>query len=142
MAQPLRLIHKEDPKLPIIRDVGELLDGFVIPPTDILIVMYEPEKDDNGVVQTKGGIYLPVGKQTNVSEYKIQGKVGLVMKLGEMAFTDDDKIKWHNFRPALHDWVVVNIGDSFSFDLPGDRRARLVHESQVKMIAPDHSVVW
>jgi hypothetical protein len=140
MAQPLRLIHKEDPKVPIIRDVGELLDGFVIPPTDVLIVMYEPEKD--GEVKTAGGLLLPQGARTNLSEYKFQGKVGLVMKLGEMAFKDDDTHKWHNFRPVLHEWVVINVGDSFSFDLPGDRRARLVHESQVKMIAPDHSVVW
>src|SRR5580692_7286821 len=128
MAQPLAIVHTEDPALPIIRETGHLLEDVVIPPTDLLLVMYEPDKE-KGDKRTRGGIILPEGDRHSISEGKHQGKAGLVMKLGAMAFKDDDTHKWHDFRPKLHDWVVINVGDSFSYDMTGARRVRQVHES-------------
>lgn len=144
MPQPLRVVHDTDPKQDILDDVGDLLNGWHIPPTAVLLVMYERGKQKGGGdVRLASGIIIPKGApHGSLDEDKWQGKVGLVLKVGSVAFTDDEQHKWHDFKPVVGDWVVIGVGDTFSFDLPGDRRARLVDESNVRLIVPGPDLVW
>lgn len=142
MPQPLRVVHTTDPRQEILDDVRPILKDWHIPPTSVLLVMYERGKTKGGDVMTKGGIIVPEVQHGSLKEDKWQGKVGLVVKVGAVAFTNTDTYDWHDFAPKEGDWVVVNVGDTFSFDLPGDRRARLVDEQNVRLVVPSPDLVW
>ncbi|HWG71257.1 MAG TPA: hypothetical protein VN692_17705 [Steroidobacteraceae bacterium] len=138
MAQPLRVLHDRDPREDIREDVGAVTDTIDPLGAGVLIVMYERGKG-KGEAKTAGGIILA---NKTLDEDKYQGKAGLVMKLGPIAFTDDASHQWGDRVPRVGDWVMVNVGDSFAFDLPGDRRARIVEDVNVKAILRHPDMVW
>lgn len=145
MPAPLRVVHKTDPKQDILDDVGHLIPSFNPICDQVLLVMYERGKQKNGdLAKTEGGIYLPNGTTGALAEDKWQGKVGLVVAMGPIAFTEDDNHKWGKVVPKIGDWVMISIGDSYSFDLPGDRRARQVSDASVKLILKSEALqaVW
>lgn len=160
MAQPLQLLHDVDPKQEIVRDSAELLGSFHIRPYDVLLVMYQRELI-SGDKRLRSGIFLPDNGQGTMREDSYQGKVGLVMKVGASAFTDEPdtvdeetgkvivgKHTWKGFLPKVGDWVVVNVGDTFGFELPklpwlpSGRKVRIVDENLVRAIVPEPDVVW
>jgi len=138
MAQPLRVLHDRDPREDIREDVGAVTDTIDPLGAGVLIVMYERGKG-KGEAKTAGGIILA---NKTLDEDKYQGKAGLVMKLGPIAFTDDASHQWGDRVPRVGDWVMVNVGDSFAFDLPGDRRACIVEDVNVKAILRHPDMVW
>lgn len=147
MAQPLQLLHDVDPKQEIISDSAELLASFQIRPYDVLLVMYQRELIA-GDKRLRSGIYLPDNGAGTMREDTYQGKVGLVLKVGSLAFTDEEAHKWEGFTPKVGDWVVINIGDTFGFELPkhpwlpSGRKVRIVDENYVRAIVPEPDVVW
>ena len=145
MPAPLRVVHKGDPKQDIYEDVGHLIEHFQPMGDQVLLIMYERGKQKDGEpVKTEGGIYLPHGTTGVLAEDKWQGKVGLVVAMGPIAFTEDEHHKWGHAVPKIGDWVMISIGDSYSFDLPGDRRARQVSDASVKVILQPEALqaVW
>lgn len=141
MAQPIQLLHARDPGKEIMADSSAILKDFRIRPTDVLLVMYQREKI-SGEKRTIGGLFIPDNGAGTLREDTYQGKVGVVMKVGNIAFTADDDHNWGDFVPKVGDWVVVNVGDTFSFDLPNGRRARVVDENLVRAIIPQPDLVW
>lgn len=132
---PLRVAHTSDPKELIIKEVGYLIPDFQPLGAGVLIVMYERGKQaGDEMVRTAGGIYVPETATGALANDKYQGKVGLVMAMGPIAFKEDDTHQWGGVTPNIHDWVMINVGDTYSFDLPGPRRARLVEDVNVKFI--------
>ncbi len=92
--------HDEDPKRTLLDALGPLPPG-IVQGTRILVAIYVPPM----VAQTAGGIHLPDSlKEEDVNEYCWQGKVGLIVAMGEGAYVDDDA---HTFgsKNKLHDWV-------------------------------------
>ena len=145
MPAPLRVVHKTDPKQDIYDDVGHLVEFFQPVGDQVLLVMYERAKQKGGGdVKTAGGIIVPQGATGLLAEDKWQGKAGLVVAMGPIAFTEDDHHKWGNATPKVGYWVMISIGDSYSFDLPGDRRARQVSDASVKLIIQPEALqsVW
>ena len=133
MAQPLRVIHDRDPREVISEQVGDILNEIAPLGAGVLLVMYKrPNK-------TASGIFL---SDKTVDEDKYQGKVGLVAKLGPLAFEEDENHHWGGRVPAIGDWVMVNVGDAWGFDLPNDRRARIIDDVNVKAILQQPDVVW
>lgn len=68
-----------------------------------------------------------------------QGKVGLVLKLGPLAFTNDDNHNWHGQCPKVGDWVLFFYGDGHDFDYSvagsHDRvPCKVITEADVQMI--------
>jgi hypothetical protein len=147
VAQPLQLRHDVDPKQEIVADSAELLDSFAIRPYDVLLVMYQRELIA-GDKRLKSGIFLSDNGVGTLREDSYQGKVGLVMKVGSLAFTDEEDHKWEGFTPQVGDWVVINVGDTFGFELPAalgrtqGRKVRIVDENLVRAIVPEPDVVW
>lgn len=147
MAQPLQLLHDVDPKQEIVRDSSELLDSFQIRPYDVLLVMYQRELI-SGDKRLRSGIFLSDNGAGTLREDSYQGKVGLVMKVGSLAFTDTTDHKWEGYMPKVGDWVVINVGDTFGFELPAavgkttGRKVRIVDENLVRAIVPEPDVVW
>lgn len=145
MPLPLRVVHKTDPRQDIIDDVGDIAKHFQPLGAGVLIVMYERGKQKGGeMAQTSGGIFIPETATGVIKEDKYQGKVGLVMALGPIAFTEDERHQWGAVTPKIGDWVMVSVGDTYSFDLPGDRRARLVEDVNIKFIVSPEAFdsVW
>lgn len=158
MGAPVLVHHDIDPADEIREDVGVLCDEFQPIGADILIVMYERINTKGGEERkTAGGLLIPTTAKTTASDDKFQGKVGLVMKMGPIAFTEDDQHRWGGVVPKVGDWVIVNINETFSFDLPvyskgrsragspdGERRARMVQDVYVRGIVSKDAfnTVW
>jgi len=141
MPAPLRVVHTQDPKEVLYNATAPYLKDWKIKPTALLLAMYERGKN-GGEAKTAGGIIVPDVQHGSLKEDKYQGKVGLVMKVGELAFQDDETHAWGEFKPKVGDWVVVNVGDTFSFDIPDDRRCRIVDEQNVRAVVPVPDTVW
>jgi co-chaperonin GroES (HSP10) len=103
-----KMAHKDDPK----RLILDKLQG-VVPLTlgaKVCLATYiRPEK-------TGGGIIRP---DTNVREDIYQGKLGLVIALGPIAFKDGKDADFGGVVPKLHDWVVFSSQHGSAFSLMG-----------------------
>ncbi len=100
----LRQIAEEsgaDPRGAVLRAVGDF-SGLEVAAQRVLIAVYiRPEK-------TKGGIYR-IDKA--LAEDRFQAKVGLVLKVGSLAFVDDAVNKFGGFRVNAGEWAVFNPTD-------------------------------
>jgi co-chaperonin GroES (HSP10) len=114
MPAPARkILHVDDDKQQILDKLGDIAQ-FEIASNEVLLAIYQrPE-------MTQGGILLPA--QT-LKEDIYQGKVGLVVKIGEScsfdvndAYTDTV----FNLPIKLHDWVVVRPSDTWALDINGN----------------------
>ena len=121
MASAIAMLHTVDPK----RDLLDMdVAGFSVLGAGVLLGVYKrPEK-------TASGLYLSSKTQ---DEDKHQGKVGLVLKMGPIAFVTDDTHDFGTVIPAVGDWVLFNVGDTFGFEL-GERRCRIVEDIHIKAI--------
>jgi hypothetical protein len=100
----LRQIAEEsgsDPRSAVLRVVGDY-SGVAVSAQRLLVAVYvRPEK-------TKGGIYRA---DHSLAEDRFQAKVGLVLKVGSLAFVDDAVNKFGGFRVDPGDWAVFNPTD-------------------------------
>lgn len=129
MAQAIQMMHDADPRAEILREVDEFLPGISVMGARLLVAPYIRPN------QTRGGIFL---SDNTKAEDKYQGKVGLVLALGPLAFKDDENHRFGHITPMVGDWIVYSVGDTFAFEL-GKRRCRAVEDVDVHLIiqAPD-----
>lgn len=114
MSQAARKIAPVDTaKQEILDKLGDL-SRFEIASNEVLLAIYQrPE-------MTSGGIILT---QTTLKEDIYQGKVGLVVKIGDScSFNITDPYTDTNFNldVKLHDWVVVRPSDTWALDINGN----------------------
>ena len=132
-------VHDVDPRLPIQKRVGNL-DWLDLRQNQILVAVYvRPSK-------TKSGIHLP---DQTVDEDRWQGKVGLVLKMGPLAFVSDDKVTFHpTDKLSIGDWVVYRASDGWQITLTGDgssvakQLCRMFVESDIRAVIPSPDMVW
>jgi hypothetical protein len=70
-----------------------------------------------------------------------QGKIGLVLKTGPLAFTDDARHDWHGQSAQPGDWVLYGYSDGHDFDYtaPGkfDRvPCKVLEEGHIQAVLP------
>lgn len=107
------------------------LDKFEVYHNKMLVGIYmAPEK-------TKGGLYLP---DKTRDEDRWQGKCGVVLKKGPLAFKDDGAVQFAN-DVNEGDWVVFNINNGFSIDVEGIH-CRLLEDSHVQARISDPSLIY
>lgn len=124
MAQAIHMIHDTDPKQAIQDAVGPYVHDIAVLGARVLVGVYvRPDK-------TRAGIILP--DQTK-GEDRYQGKVGLVLAVGPLAFQEDETHRWGAHVPKVGDWVVYSVGDTFAFEL-GKHRCRAVEDVDVHLI--------
>jgi co-chaperonin GroES (HSP10) len=124
MATAIAMVHEEDPKGAIWKDIEPYLAEVDVLGARVLVAVYVRPK------QSAGGIYLP---DKTVDEDKYQGKVGLVLALGPIAFEDDTTHRFGTIKPEVGDWIVFSVGDTFGLEI-GKRRCRSVEDVDVHMI--------
>lgn len=118
----IRMDHADhDPKQKILDKVGDL-DEIQVMNANILVGIYiRPEK-------TRGGIIV----HTTQKEDEFQGKVGLVLAVGPLAFRDDETTKFGGQQLQVGDWVMFRASDGDALDVNG-QRCRLLQDVTVRM---------
>lgn len=121
----------DNPRKAILDKIGKL-DNFTVMQNMVLVATYvRPEK-------TKGGIIRP---DSNVQEDQWQGKVGLVLKKGPMAFVDDDYNSFLGQNVNIGEWVGYRVGDAWSLNI-NDVPCRLVEDSMIRFKIDDPSEIF
>lgn len=127
MAHAIPMVHDADPRIAISEECAPFMAGLTVLGARVLVGVYVPPE------VTKSGIIMP-GKTRDESNY--QGKVGLVLALGPIAFEDDPTHRFGAIKPQVGDWIVFNVGDTFAMEF-GKRRARNIEDVDVHMIITD-----
>jgi len=123
--------HSSDPKAGILKDIGDLSTIELFNNQVLVAVYVRPNK-------TKSGIYLP---DATVAEDKIQGKVGLVVKKGPLAFVDASNQWFTDIEVNEGDWVIFRPSDGWGITI-NNLMCRILDDTAVrgKITSPDQ--VW
>lgn len=129
MAKTAMLMaHEEDPREAILKAVGDL-SGIEIMHNMILIGTYvRPNK-------TKSGILL---SDNTRKEDEHQGKVGLVLKKGPLAFVNDQRNDFAGQNVEAGEWVFYRVSDGWQMNING-HHCRMMEEVHIrgKLKSPD-----
>jgi len=120
----LQMVPGIDPRQDILDKVSAYVEEIEVFGAQILVGQFiRPNK-------TAGGIYLA---DKTVDEDKYQGKVGLVLKMGPLAFKEDETHDFGGLKVKVGDWVLYRIGDTFPL-LIGDHDCRFVEDVAIKAV--------
>jgi len=131
----LAMHHENDPKQAIIDAVGDLSPATVMH-NELLVGVYI--RPDSYKTKTGHEIFLT---QNFREEDKFQGKVGVVLAKGPLAFVDDADIQFHGQDVNVGDWIVFHSGDGWSLTIRGVL-CRMVRDNAVRMIVPTPDFVY
>ena len=103
--------HDTDPKQAILDLVGtEILSKINLYGAQVLVATYvRPEKLRSGLIITS----------KVRDEDKFQGKCGLVIKTGPLAFVETEKLKFGGCKVSVGDWAWYRPMDGFALSLAG-----------------------
>ena len=102
-AKVIEYQQGDDPKLAVWGALGSSIDGLTLYRNDVLIVT-APTMN-----KSKGGIIFT---DPTKNEDRFQGKIGMVVKIGEVAFNDPEIWPNEDTRPTIGDWVVYRNADT------------------------------
>lgn len=136
---PLMIMHHEDdPAKALINKIGDLSE-FVVPFNKILVGIYI-RPNVKKIEGTDKVIHL--GDET-VAEDKYQGKAGVILKKGPMAFVDDDRVKFHGLNPEVGEWIAFKPSDGMKIDIRGAKgHCILLTDTQVQLVIPMPDLVF
>lgn len=115
----------------ITNKLGSLDDWTVLFSNVLLATYILPEK-------TIGGIIRP---QSNISQDVWQGKVGLILKLGETAFKYDGPYEYVGRKPKVGEYVMCHSSDPREVGING-QSCKIVDSSLCRMIVPDPDALY
>jgi hypothetical protein len=131
-ANSIKFISQsDDPRAAIIEAVGDLSAAKVTADLVLLGTYIRNEK-------TAGGIYRPT---ETLKEDEYQGKVGLVLKKGPLAYADWEEDDVRGQSAELHTWVVYAIKDAWPVQINGTA-CRFIPYDKIRMQIPDPSMVF
>lgn len=117
--------HAVDPRADLFKKIGNL-DEIKIYNNWLLLAVYKrPEK-------TKGNVFLP---DTVRKEDEYQGKVGLLVKKGPLAFVDDANTSFAGQSAEVGDWIAFRVSDGWSLEVNGVL-CRMIQDTQVRLGGP------
>ena len=127
-----------DPKQALIASAGPLTDYEVFHNL-VLVATYVPG-------EKIGSIIVP---DKTLAENRFQGKMGLVLKCGPLAFKDDANVKFGGISIEPHDWVLFRPSDGielFIKDHMGLKNdglsCRLIEDSLIKARVTDPALIY
>lgn len=142
MANPkLREIAQaaqHDPEQALLAALPEAVMQYEVFHNRVLVATYvSPEK-------TKGGIIRP---DRTLAEDRFQGKVGLVIRMGPLAFKDDNVAKFGGVKVEPGDWVTYRPSDGtevFFVDPNGigATPCRLLDDINILGRTPDPALIY
>ena len=126
-----QISQSSDPKAAILKAVGNLGDQVVF--SDLVLVGTYIRNE-----KTSGGIIRPT---ENVKEDEYQGKVGLVLKKGPLAYADWEDDETRGQSAQIHSWVVFAIKDTWPVQINGTP-CRFVPYDKLRMRLTDPTLVF
>lgn len=134
--------HEKDPRKELLKRVGDIskLELFH---NAVLVAIYQRPSE----IQLAGGTKLIIPDKTK-DEDLYQGKVGLVIAKGPIAFVDDDHDKWHGQDVEVGDWICFRASDGWQITLvrgpATDQtvRCRVLMERDIRARIPTPDYVW
>lgn len=130
-SKVVELSRSTDQRKAITDAIGDI-SKFKIFNNQILVGIYiEPET-------TAGGIILP---QSRAVESKFQGKIGLVLKKGPLAFKDDDSTRFYDQDVDVGEWIFFRPSDGWHFQI-NSVDCRLIEDVHVKGSVPHPKYIW
>ena len=115
----------------LLDSLGDLA-GVDVLGNGVLVAIYRrPEK-------TTGGIIRPDSVK---DEDVYQGKAGLVVKRGPLAFKEDDGGDLADGTAKTGDWAVFRVGDGWSIRVNGVP-CRMVQDVNIKAVVSNPEMVW
>lgn len=122
-AEVSRAFANDGDALAVLQSSVGDLKGITVFHNYILVATYiEPEK-------TSGGIFLP---EKRLDESRYQGKVGLVLKPGPIAFKSDAVNDFGGLSVKPGDWVLYRPADGQEIFVRGVS-CRLIEDKLIKM---------
>lgn len=133
----LKAVHTTDPAKEILKKVGKQLTGVELFGNAILVAIYQRPKQAQF-----GTLKLELADGTR-DEDKHQGKVGLVIGLGPMAYQDDEQTQFHGQKVEIGDWVVFRPSEGWQMTLTENQvLCRMLTEGNIRMKIPSPDGVW
>jgi hypothetical protein len=133
----LQAIHKTDPQKDILKKVGKQADRIELFGNSILVAIYIPPET------AKFGTLTLQRTDKERDEYKHQGKVGMVLKLGPQAYEDDEQTQFHGQEVEVGDWVVFRPTEGWQLTLTENQvLCRVLVEANIRMRIPSPDAVW
>jgi len=126
-----QISQASNPREAIIVAVGDLSGAKVAADLVLLGTYIRNEK-------TAGGIIRPTEV---LKEDEYQGKVGLVLKTGPMAYADWEDDATRGQMAQLHTWVVYAIKDAWPVQINGTA-CRFVPYDKIRMQTPTPQMVF
>lgn len=105
----LRMVHDNDPRREILNKIGDVAEVEVFGREVLLAIYVRPEK-------TAGGVFL--SDRTRIED-KYQGKVGLVIAKGPLAFNETRGFEFGGETVEPGDWIIYRPQDSWSLGKNG-----------------------
>ena|SRR5215831_1014826 len=139
---PARLMeHAVDPRADLWDKLGDI-DDLEVFANQVLVAIYvRPERTKSGIILT----------DANRDEDKSQGKIGLVVKLGEYAFTVDPtkRDEWFGSINAeneggtikLGDWVYFRASDGWAVTV-NQQPCRILDDVRIRGRVKHPDMVW
>lgn len=113
--------HDEDPKELILKKIGNT-DGIRLSGAQVLVATYiRPERKKSGIILT----------QKLREEDQFQGKCGLVIKLGPLAYKENDKLDFGGYKVKVGDWVFYRPVDGYALSV-NSQHCRVLDDVEIK----------
>ncbi len=126
-----QISQSTNPKKAILDAVGDISKARVCSDLVLLGTFIRNEK-------TAGGIIRP---RENVQEDEHQGKVGLVLKAGPLAFADWEEKDSKGANAIRGSWVVYHVMDARQIQIHGTP-CRLIPYEKIRMVIDDPNMVF
>ena len=126
-----------NPAKPLLDAAGDL-SVYTVCHNLILVATYvAPEK--------VGSIIMPDRK---IDEDRFQGKVGLVLKVGPLAFKDDGRVTYGGIKVTPGDWIMYRPSDGMELFIRDRRKVndglscRLIEDVFIKMKVSEPGLIY
>jgi len=123
--------HDVDPREALNKEIGDISNLEIFNNQVLCAIYIRPEK-------TKSGLYLT---DQNRDEDKIQGKVGLIIKMGPEAFVDGNDQWFNDVTFNVNDWVVFRPSDGWSVTVNGVL-CRIIDDINIRGRIQQPDQVW
>lgn len=123
VAKKLEILSQAaDPRMAIMKAVGDLTDQKVFADNVLVGTFIRNEKTGGGIIQPKSVIEEDIW----------QGKVGLVLKAGPLAFAEWEAPEDRGEAAQIGSWIVYAIKDGWGLELNGTP-CRLIPYERIRM---------
>jgi hypothetical protein len=128
-----------DPKTALLERAGPLEDEYEIFHNSVLVATYIPSEKIGSIIRP----------DRNLAEARFQGKVGLVLTSGPLAFKDDTQARFGGITVKRGDWVLYRPSDGIELFIKDHKGAlndglscRLIEDTLIKARVSDPSLIY